>query len=324
MSTSILEVRGLQKRYRQPWAAGSRMVYALNGVDLVVAPGETLGVVGESGSGKSTLGRLVLGLEPPSGGTVVFEGADLATLDRGTLRRARRRMQIVFQDPYTTLNPRHTVGDAVAEGLLIHRMAAGDALRTRVAQLLETVGIGADDAARYPHEFSGGQRQRIAIARALAVDPVLLICDEPVASLDVATQSQILSLLRQLQTGRGLSTMFIAHDLGVVARMAHRVAVMYSGRVVETGPVAAVIGQPGHPYTAALVASAPRLHPAAGKPRTVLVGEPPVATKPPQGCPFRDRCSHPGKDGRCATELPLLRPVGAVEVACHHATKAPA
>ena len=319
MDQPLMEVRGLEKRYRQPLALGSRTVYALNGVDLQLSAGETLGVVGESGSGKSTLGRLILRLEPPTACSVLFEGTDLGTLDRRALRQARRRMQIVFQDPYATLNPRQTVGDAVAEGLVIHRVAQGEVLRTRVAGLLEDVGLAGQDAARYPHEFSGGQRQRIAIARAIALDPAFLVCDEPVASLDVAMQSQILTLLQRLQGERGLGCLFIAHDLAVVARIAHRVAVMYFGRVVETGPARAVITAPGHPYSQALVASAPRLHPAVGRPRPVLTGEPPVATRLRQGCPFFDRCAHPGRDTRCAEELPILRPVGATEVACHHA-----
>ena len=319
MSPPLMEVRGLTKRYRHPLALGSRTVHALNGVDLQLSAGETLGVVGESGSGKSTLGRLILRLEPPTAGSVRFDGTDLGTLDRRALRQARRRIQIVFQDPYATLNPRQTVGDAVAEGLVIHRVARGEALRTRVAGLLEDVGLTGQDAARYPHEFSGGQRQRIAIARAIALDPAFLVCDEPVASLDVAIQSQILTLLQRLQGERGLGCLFIAHDLAVVARIAHRVAVMYFGRVVETGPVRAVITAPGHPYSQALVASAPRLHPAAGRPRPVLACEPPVATRQPQGCPFFDRCARPARDTRCAAELPILRPVGATEVACHHA-----
>lgn len=320
MTTPLLEATGLIRVYRERLSRGRRTSYALNGVSCSVSAGETLAVVGESGSGKSTLGRVLLGLEPPTGGTVRFEGHDLHALRGAEQRAVRRRMQVVFQDPWSSLNPRHAVGDAVGEGLVVHRLARGQALKDRVADLLRAVGLDASDAARFPHEFSGGQRQRIGLARALATEPAFLLCDEPVSALDVETQAQVLDLVATLQRDRQLGCLFISHDLAVVSRIAHRVAVMYGGRIVEDGPTAQVISRPTHPYTRALVAAVPRLLPVATPP-TPLPGEPPPVTRRPEGCAFAPRCAHPGRDERCTRERPELRPLGPVRVACHHATE---
>jgi oligopeptide/dipeptide ABC transporter ATP-binding protein len=324
MST-LVEVRDLVVRYRTgTWlTGGARTVYAVNGVSLDVAPGETLALVGESGSGKSSLGRTILRLQEPVSGTVRFAGQDIFALDRPQLRTLRRKMQIVFQDPYSSLNPRLTVGASVAEGLEIHRLVPRSEIPDRVAALLREVGLDPETAGRFPHEFSGGQRQRIAIARALAVEPVFLVCDEPVSALDVSVRAQILQLLGDLQQRRGLAYLFIAHDLAVVRQVAHRIAVMYLGYVVEEGPVEEVIGQPRHPYTQALVSAVPEPDPAEQRPRIVLSGDPPSPTVVPPGCPFESRCFHPRKDRRCRVERPVLRTLrggeGGARAACHYA-----
>jgi oligopeptide/dipeptide ABC transporter ATP-binding protein len=320
MTAPLVEVTRLEKRFqRRGFGLRRRPVYALNGVDLTVAPGETLGVVGESGSGKSTLGRVVLRLIEPDAGEVRFQGTDLLTLPPGELRPLRRRMQMVFQDPYGSLNPRMSVGEAVAEGLEIHRLAKGAARRERVASLLQEVGLEPSLAGRYPNELSGGQRQRVGIARALAVDPVFVVCDEPVSALDVSVQAQVLNLLKRLQDRRGLGYLFIAHDLAVVRQLAHRIAVMYFGRIVELGGTDAVIHNPRHPYTQALLSAVPTPDPARRAGRIVLRGDPPRATSLPRGCPFYSRCFHPSKDARCVEERPPLRPVGDTRAACHYA-----
>jgi len=320
VTAPLLEARGLEKRFeRRGFGFRRRPVYALNGVDLTVLPGETLGVVGESGSGKSTLGRVVLRLIDADAGQVRFQGIDLLSLPPGDLRPLRRRMQMVFQDPYGSLDPRMSVGEAVAEGLDIHRLARGAARRDRVIGLLEEVGLEAAIAARYPHQLSGGQRQRVGIARALAVDPALVVCDEPVSALDVSVQAQVLNLLLRLQEARGLGYLFIAHDLAVVRQLAHRIAVMYFGRVVELGSTDAIIHNPRHPYTQALLSAVPRPDPVRRTGRIVLQGEPPRPTILPRGCPFASRCFHPAKDVRCVEELPVLRPVGDALAACHYA-----
>ncbi|HEV8612475.1 MAG TPA: oligopeptide/dipeptide ABC transporter ATP-binding protein, partial [Gemmatimonadales bacterium] len=276
-------------------------------------------LVGESGCGKSTVGRTVLRLQEPTSGTVQFDGEEVFHLSREPLRRLRRRMQIIFQDPYSSLNPRMTIGKAVAEGIEIHRLARGKAVREKVAMLLEEVGLDPTYMSRYPHEFSGGQRQRIGIARALAVEPTFLVCDEPVSALDVSVQAQVLNLLMDLQQRHSLSYLFIAHDLAVVRQIAHRVAVMYLGRLVEIGPTEALLSDPRHPYTQALLSAVPEPDPRRQKARIVLTGEPPKPTAEPPGCPFFSRCFHQMKNARCTAELPLLRPVGETQAACHYA-----
>jgi peptide/nickel transport system ATP-binding protein/oligopeptide transport system ATP-binding protein len=319
--TPLLSIRDLVVHYRSgSWlSGGGKTVYAVNGVSLTVDPGETLALVGESGCGKSSLGRAILRLHPPTSGTVSFEGQDLLSLDRTALRAARRRMQIVFQDPYSSLNPRLTVGDSVAEGLEIHRIAPKQEIPARVGALLEEVGLDPAMSSRYPHEFSGGQRQRIGIARALAVEPVFLVCDEPVSALDVSVQAQVLNLFLELQRHRSLAYLFIAHDLAVVRQIAHRVAVMYMGRIVELGRADAVIERARHPYTVALLSAVPVPDPERQRMRIVLPGDPPSPTGQPAGCPFAARCFHPAKDARCTTEAPALRVVEGREVACHYA-----
>ena len=322
MTTPLVDVERLVKHY--PGGGGfftpSRPpVQAVDGVSFTIAAGETLGLVGESGSGKSTVGRAVLRLEPPTSGTVRFEGTDLASLDASTLRATRQRMQIVFQDPFGSLNPRRTIGDSIAEGMVIHRLVPAAAMAARVAELLTEVGLDPSYAERYPHEFSGGQRQRIGIARALAVEPRFIVCDEPVSALDVSVQAQVINLLLDLRERRGLAYLFIAHDLAVVRQVAHRVAVMYLGTIVEIGPARAVIGAPRHPYTQALVSAVPEPDPTTGRRRIVLEGEPPSPSAPPPGCPFAPRCFHPRKDARCSAERPQLRVVGDRDVACHYA-----
>ncbi|MGE5093134.1 MAG: ABC transporter ATP-binding protein [Bacillota bacterium] len=318
---ALLTVRDLVKHYRAGgvFAAKAPPVRAVDGVSFDVDRGETLGLVGESGCGKSTVGRTILRLQEPTSGEAVFEGHEVFRLGREPLRALRRRMQIIFQDPYSSLNPRMTVGAAIAEGIEIHRLATRRETASRVARLLEEVGLDPSYARRYPHEFSGGQRQRIGIARALAVEPAFIVCDEPVSALDVSVQAQVLNLLADLQKQRGLSYLFIAHDLAVVRQIAQRIAVMYLGRIVETGTTGALLADPRHPYTQALLSAVPEPDPNAQRERIVLAGDLPSPSSPPPGCPFHTRCFHPLRNERCRTELPLLRPVGRTTVACHYA-----
>jgi oligopeptide/dipeptide ABC transporter ATP-binding protein len=309
----LLEVRALAKHF-----AGKRgeTVRALDGVSFTLGRNEVLGVVGESGCGKSTLGRTLLRLVEPTAGTVWFEGEDITTLGRSDLNRRRREMQIVFQDPFSSLNPRHKVGFIVGEPLVIHGV---DGVKQRVAEMLEIVGLAPDAAQRFPHEFSGGQRQRIAIARALALRPRLLVADEPVSALDVSIQSQIINLIAELRQRFGLSMLFISHDLSVVRHVSNRIAVMYFGRIVEIGASADIFERPAHPYTQALLSAIPR--PGGGpKPaRILLEGELPDPAMPMPGCSFQSRCRHAMP--RCASESPrlLLRRTesGVRETACH-------
>ncbi len=318
----LLEVTGLRVHFtRRTGFFGARRetVRAVDGVSLAVGRRDTLGLVGESGCGKTTLARAVLRLIEPTAGDVRFDGTNVLGLAPRPMRAMRRRMQIVFQDPWTSLNPRMTIGAAVREGLEIHRLAAGAEADRRVRQLLEEVGLPDDAVRRYPHEFSGGQRQRAGIARALAVKPDLIVCDEPVSALDVSVQAQILNLFADLQARRGLSYLFISHDLAVVRHLAPRVAVMYLGKIVEEGPVERILVSPRHPYTQALLSAVPVPDPETKRPRIVLAGDPPSPANPPPGCPFHPRCPHPGVDARCRSEPPSLRAFGEAAAACHKA-----
>ena len=316
---ALVEARGLSKSFpvRQGFfARAGEHVRAVSDVSLTIVAGETLGVVGESGCGKSTLGRLLLRLLEPTSGEVRFDGRRLADVSRAEMRRLRREMQIVFQDPYGSLDAHMRVGAIVAEGIEIHRLAAGAEKRERVIRLLEEVGLKPEHAHRYPHEFSGGQRQRIGIARALAVGPRFLVLDEPVSALDVSVQAQVVNLLADLQQRHGLTYLFVSHDLRVVAHLSHRIAVMYLGRIVELASRDALIDRPLHPYTRVLLAAVPE--PAAeAKPAVASVqGDPPSPLAPPAGCAFHPRC--PFAEPRCSTEQPELV-VGADghAVACH-------
>ena len=296
-------------------------VRAVDGVSFAIAPGETLGLVGESGSGKSTIGRNVLRLEEPTSGKVEFEGTDLATVPPAALRSMRRRMQIIFQDPLASLNPRRTIGASVAEGLEIHRLVPRSEIVGRVAELLQEVGLDPAYAARYPHEFSGGQRQRIGVARALALNPRLIVADEPVSALDVSIQAQVVNLLDDLQEELGLTYVFIAHDLGVVRHVSDRIAVMYLGVIVEQAPADILYERPIHPYTEALLSAIPLVDTDESAPpprgRIVLEGEVPSPIDPPTGCRFHPRCRY--ATDICRTERPPLIAFGGGRfAACHH------
>ena len=315
----LVEVRDLVKHYsgERGWLGLGRAkapVRAVDGVSFEIQAGRTLGLVGESGSGKTTVGRTMLRLQEPTAGKVLFAGSDVFGLDAGRMRALRRRMQIVFQDPYSSLNPRMTVEATLREPLEIHGLAG------EVKALLEEVGLDAAFAARYPHELSGGQRQRVGIARALSVEPQFVVCDEPVSALDVSVQAQVLNLLADLQAKRRLTYLFIAHDLAVVRHIADDVAVMYLGRIVERAPAAEIYAQPRHPYTTALLSAVPQPDPRASKSRIVLTGDVPSPAHPPSGCPFHPRCPHPKKSERCRTETPPLRPITPGHLAaCHYA-----
>jgi len=306
-SPPVLSVRALARQFVLPGG----VLRAVENVSFDLQPGETLGLVGESGCGKTTLGRVILRLIDPSAGSIVVDGTDITTLDQGQLRPLRRKMQMVFQDPYASLNPRQTVEQIIAEPMVIHRLCGRAERRQRVAGLLERVGLRRDAARGYPHEFSGGQRQRIGIARALALNPKLIVCDEPVSALDVSVRAQVINLLADLQAEFGLSYLFIAHDLAVVAHISHRVAVMYLGRLVEIADRATLWRQPLHPYTRALIAAVPVPDPelARKRQRVLLQGEIPGPLDPPSGCGFRTRCRF--AEARCALETPALRPLGA-------------
>jgi oligopeptide/dipeptide ABC transporter ATP-binding protein len=306
---ALLTVRSLTKHYpirRGLFGSQAGTVRAVDGVSLDVMSGETLGVVGESGCGKTTLGRSVLRLIEPTSGTVAFDGTDVLALKGAELRRLRRQMQIIFQDPFSSLNPRMSIGAIIREGLTIHRIAEGTAADARVRQLLSEVGLRPEYATRYPHEFSGGQRQRVGIARALSVEPRFIVCDEPVSALDVSVQAQVVNLLQDLQRERGLAYLFIAHDLSVVEHIADRVAVMYLGKIVELASARDLYREPLMPYTQALLSAVPVPDPRATKARIVLTGDVPSPANPPPGCVFHPRCHHPAKDAACAQIVPPL------------------
>jgi oligopeptide/dipeptide ABC transporter ATP-binding protein len=298
--------------------AGPRAIYALRGVDLAIQSGETLALVGESGSGKSTLARALIRTLTPSSGTVSFRGRDISALGGQALRRLRRHFQMVFQDPFSSLNPRLTVGSAIAEPLIVHGLARGEALRARVRDCLAMVGLDPSIAARRPHEFSGGQRQRICIARAIACQPDLIVADEALSALDTSLQGQIIDLFQDLKARFALTYLFISHDLSVVRQISDRVAVMYLGQVVELAATRALYATPKHPYTRALLEAVPVPDPLIERARhyTPLRGEPPSPANPPAGCPFHPRC--PLSADRCRVEPPALRAVVAGHfVACH-------
>jgi oligopeptide/dipeptide ABC transporter ATP-binding protein len=322
VSEALLEVQNLVKHF--PVGGGmfrgpAAVVRAVDDVSFVVRRGETVGLVGESGCGKTTTGRCILQLERPTSGRVLFEGVDLATLGDDALRALRRRVQVIFQDPYSSLNPRMTIGQIIAEPLKVHGIVPDQAARAaRVRELLEQVGLLNQHARRYPHQLSGGQRQRVGIARALAMEPALIICDEPVSALDVSIQAQIINLLEDLQRRLGLTYLFIAHDLSVVRHISDRVVVMYLGKIVEVADRAALYEEPLHPYTRALLSAVPIPDPAveATRERTVLRGEVPSPLNPPSGCVFHPRC--PIAIDRCTAEIPPLREIRPGHwAACH-------
>jgi oligopeptide transport system ATP-binding protein len=320
MTEPLLRVKNLVKYFPITGGVLSRVVdqvHAVDGVSLEIGVGETLGLVGESGCGKSTTGRCILRLIEPTAGELWFEGRDITHVDRAAQRALTRDMQIIFQDPYASLNPRMTVGAIIGEALVIHGLAKGaQAHESRIVELLETVGLHPDHMRRYPHEFSGGQRQRIGIARALAVSPKLIVCDEPVSALDVSIQAQVINLLEDLQQKFNLAYLFIAHELSVVDHISQRVAVMYLGRIVEVAPSRDLYVAPKHPYTEALLSAVPIPDPTVSRKRIVLQGDVPNPLRPPSGCHFHPR--GPRAEARCSVEAPLLRQISPGRLsACH-------
>jgi oligopeptide/dipeptide ABC transporter ATP-binding protein len=331
MSTALLQLSDVHRHYRARSSGLGTLtaprVHAVNGVDLRINPGETLGIVGESGCGKSTLARLIVGLENPSSGSVTWQGADVTQLHRSRRKDFHRQIQLVFQNPHASLNPRRSVRDSVAEGIVTHGLAPRGDVDRRVVELLDRVGLGPSYVHRYPHELSGGQLQRIGIARALAVEPQLLVCDEPVSALDISIQAQVLNLLNALKAQLGLAIVFIAHDLEVVQHMADRIVTMYLGKVVEQGPCETVYERSGHPYTRALLSAGPRR--LGNRERIVLQGDPPSPVDLPSGCAFHTRCF--AAQEVCSTSAPGLNPLaepsdrtspvraGDHRVACHFA-----
>jgi len=325
MTEPLVEVRSLVKHYPITGGVFLRQVAAvkaIDGVDLTIQEGETLGLVGESGCGKSTLGRLILRLEEPTSGGVMFEGNDILAFDSQQRRSMRERMQIIFQDPFASLNPRKNISHIIGEPLLVHGMKRRRERENRVQELLEVVGLRREHMRRYPHQFSGGQRQRIGVARALALNPKLIICDEAVSALDVSIQAQVINLLQDLQQEFGLTYLFISHDLSVVEHISDRVAVMYLGKVVELADKKAIYSNPLHPYTQALLAAAPVPDPHREVKHTLLKGDVPSPINPPPGCRFHTRC--PYAEQICRDHEPELKDLGDGQmVACHYAGKRP-
>ncbi|HSD87132.1 MAG TPA: oligopeptide/dipeptide ABC transporter ATP-binding protein [Kofleriaceae bacterium] len=316
----LVRAAGVTKVFESRSGFGKRATLrAVTSVDLEIQPGETVGLVGESGCGKSTFGRTLLRLYEPNGGTITFDGVDVTHLSQRALRPLRRKMQMIFQDPYASLNPRMTIGAAIAEPLAIHDLAKTKTERdARVLELLTKVGLRAEAASRYPHEFSGGQRQRVGIARALAVNPRFIVCDEPISALDVSIQAQIVNLLQDLQKAENLTYLFISHDLKIVQHVSNRVAVMYLGRIVELADAPTLYREPKHPYTQALLSAVPRVDPAAKRERIILQGDVPSPLAPPSGCPFHPRCPVKDKPEACFKELPQLRVLkNGSRAACH-------
>jgi oligopeptide transport system ATP-binding protein len=317
--TPLLDVKHLKKHFPIKGGVFSKTigyVYAVDDINFTLGKGETLGLVGESGCGKSTTGRTILRLIEPTEGAIYFEGQDITNLDKSAMRALRREMQIIFQDPYASLNPRMTVGSIIGEPLEIHKIAKGSEKEERVASLLQKVGLRAEDMRKYPHEFSGGQRQRIGIARALALNPKLIVCDEPVSALDVSIQAQVINLLEDLQEEFGLSYLFIAHNLNVVEHISNRVAVMYLGQIVELASDEELYKNPQHPYTEALLSAVPIPDPTVKKKRIILEGDVPSPINPPKGCHFHTRCMY--KDKICEEVEPEFKDIGGGHwVACH-------
>ncbi len=324
-SAPLVDVQGLVKHFpgERRWLGlgpPRSVVRAVDGVSFAIAAGQTLGLVGESGCGKSTVGRTILRLLEPDAGQVSVAGADVRALGGRELRALRRRMQIVFQDPYGSLNPRMTVRQTLAEPLTIHHLVSGPDVGRRIAALLEEVGLDSSHERSYAHQLSGGQRQRVVIARALSVEPQFLVLDEPVSALDVSVQAQVLNLLADLQQRRRLTYLLIAHDLAVVKHIADQVAVMYLGKIVERAAAPAVYAGPRHPYTTSLLSAVPVPDPRSQRQRIVLSGDVPSPAHPPAGCPFHPRCPHPLKNERCRTEAPVLREIApGHQAACHFA-----